>query len=448
MKHRIISAILCLFILLSSASLAGCEDSPVCLPEDSGNESNERISFESDSETGSESESESEAAEILYPFIPITDIDDEFINAQADFSAELFKEIVKQREGNDSLLISPLSVALALAMTANGAQGETLAELEELFGMDIDKLNEELCGFVSGLPTSDDAKLHIANSIWFRDTASLAIKEDFVNTNKHFYNAELRKRPFDSTTVDEINSWVDENTDGMINELLDNIDPSAMFYLINALVFDAKWASQYNEYDIQEDDFTDIYGNITKVNMMYSAESAYISDEHAQGFIKRYKGGYSFVAILPDEDVSVYDYIAELDADKLLSLVRGATFAKVHARLPQFKHEYSIEMTDTLKAMGLEAIFSAHKADLGKMADYSNGDLAVSSVLHKTVIDLTDAGTKAAAVTSVNVYATSASPNVQQPIYITLDRPFVYMIIDNETSLPIFMGTVTEIAGN
>ncbi len=441
-------------MLLSLYSLAGCDaDSPVCLTEgsDEGSitESDSGAELEGNSETESEAESDKggETDGSLYPVMPIFDtVTDEFTLAQTKFSVELFKETLKQRNNNDSLLISPLSVALALAMTANGAQGETLAELEELLGMPIDRLNEEYQSYVAGLPSSDDAKLHIANSIWFRNSDSLSVKEDFINVNKRYYNAEIKKRAFDATTVDEINSWVDENTDGMIKELLDKIDPSAMLYLINALVFDAKWASQYNEYDIQEDEFTDIYGNTTTVNMMYSPESAYICDERSQGFIKRYKGGYSFVAILPGEDISVYDYIAELDASALLSLVKGAKFADVRARLPQFKYEYSSDMTKTLKAMGLNKLFAGPVAELENMGECADGNLAVSGVLHKTVIDLTDAGTKAAAVTAITVYATSASPDTAEPIYITLDRPFVYLIIDNESSLPIFMGAVTEIA--
>lgn len=172
--------------------------------------------------------------------------DDRFIKSQAEFALALFKESMK--DGVNSL-VSPLSVTLALAMTANGADGETLAEMEKLLGGDIpiDELNEYLHTYVSRLPSDEKAKLNIANSIWFKDDEdSLVVNKDFLQRNADYYGASAYKSPFDDSTVGDINGWVDENTDGMIKKLLDNIPEEAVMYLINAICFDAEWSNPFN----------------------------------------------------------------------------------------------------------------------------------------------------------------------------------------------------------
>lgn len=370
---------------------------------------------------------------------------DSFIVAQSNLATNMFKQSVSLREDNKNILISPLSVALALAMTANGASNDTLKEFEELFGLSIEEINAGFKAYVNNLPSSEDSKLHIANSIWFRENG-ISLYDDFIKKNKENFSAEILQRAFDKSTVDEINAWVDENTDGMIDNLIDDIDISVMMYLINALVFDAKWEDQYSDYQVYEDEFTSFDGNIKKVNMMSSQEDLYINDGNAQGFIKRYRDGYSFVALLPNEGISVYDYIAGLDSRQLYGLISDPQYRPVNAELPQFKYEYSLDMADILKAMGLDRTFVGQEADFSKMGVVaSNERLAVSRVLHKTVIELTQAGTKAAAVTAVEIVRESAVIPIIEPINVVLDRPFVYMIIDNNTNLPIFTGVVTDI---
>ena len=370
---------------------------------------------------------------------------DSFIVAQSNLAINMFKQSVSLREDNKNILISPLSVALALAMTANGASNDTLKEFEELFGLSIEEINAGFKAYVNNLPSSEDSKLHIANSIWFRENG-ISLYDDFIEANKENFSAEILQRAFDKSTVDEINAWVDENTDGMIDNLIDDIDVSVMMYLINALVFDAKWEDQYSDYQVYEDEFTSFDGNIKKVNMMSSQEDLYINDGNAQGFIKGYRDGYSFVALLPNEGISVYDYIAELDSRQLYGLISNPQYRPVNVELPQFKYEYSLYMADILKAMGLDRTFVGQEADFSKMGvAASNERLAVSRVLHKTVIELTQAGTKAAAVTAVEIVCESAEIPIIEPINVVLDRPFVYMIIDNNTDLPIFTGVVTDI---
>lgn len=365
--------------------------------------------------------------------------DDRFIKSQAEFGLSLFKKSIDDEKNS---LISPLSVMLALAMTANGAVGETLEEMENVLGGDltIDELNEYLHTYWSLLPSSEKAKLEIANSIWFRDDEyMIRVKEEFLKKNANYYSASLYKAPFDDTTVKDINGWVDEHTDGMINKIIDEIDPFAVMYLINAICFDAKWRAPYSEYSIYEGDFYGLSGTTT-AELMRSEENRYVEDENAVGFIKPYANGYSFMAILPNDGMSLADYIDTLEGDDLVQLYKNAVYHPVNATLPKFKYDYSILLNDILKEMGINKAFGGGFSNIGES---SLGELFINRVIHKTFIEVDNAGTRAAAVTAVEVATESAEPTV--PKTVKLDRPFLYAIVDNATGLPIFIGTVNDI---
>lgn len=368
--------------------------------------------------------------------------DDRFIRSQAEFGLDLFKKSIKDGENS---LVSPLSVMLALAMTANGADGATLAEMEAVLGGDIplDELNEYLHTYWSLLPSSEKAKLNIANSIWFRDNENaITVEKDFLKKNADYYGASAYKSPFDEGTVKDINNWVKYNTDGMIDGILDQIPAEAVMYLINAICFDAEWSSPYDsKYDVREGAFYGLSGTTT-VELMHSNEGRYVSDENACGFIKSYKNGYSFMAILPNEGMSLADYIDTLEGDDLVKLYKNPEYVTVNATLPKFKYEYSVSLNDPLKAMGMKGAFSG---GFGRMGRSAWGELRVGSVLHKTFIEVDNMGTRAAAVTAVEGVPTSAEPII--PKTVRLDRPFLYAIVDNSTGLPIFIGTVNDIEG-
>lgn len=372
--------------------------------------------------------------------------DQAFIDAQMNFALSLFQGSA-EKSGDKNMLISPLSVMLALAMTANGADGETRAEMEALLGgsLTLEELNAYLYGYVQALPCDEKYKVSIANSIWFReDEEAITVEKDFLQTNADYYGAAAYKAPFDDQTVKDINNWVDQNTDGMIKKIVDEIDPSTVMYLINALVFDAEWGLPYCEDDVWDGTFHAIKGEERTVEMMRSEEDIYLDDGSATGFIKRYTGGkYSFVALLPNEGMDLYDYINALTAETLSATLSNAQDAPVIATMPKFSYDYELEMVELLSDMGMASAFGS-VADFSKMGQSAYGNLFIGSVLHKTFITVDERGTKAGAVTSVEVNEESGPPT---EIYtVTLDRPFVYLIIDEQTDLPIFMGAVTDIS--
>lgn len=367
--------------------------------------------------------------------------DDGFIQAYSDFAVRLFQKTAAPEENS---LISPLSVMLALAMTANGADGQTLTEMEGLLGggLPIEELNQYLYTYVQNLSSEKDAKFQAANSIWFRDDERLQVESDFLQTNADYYGAAAYKSPFDQQTVEDINHWVEDHTDGMIKEMVREISDDAVIYLINALVFDAEWETIYKEHEISEGTFTTVKGDQRTVERMHSDESFYLDDGQATGFMKNYKGGrYSFAALLPNEGVSIGEYIASLTGERLTQTIREAEETAVEVNLPKFSYEYMVEMNGALAELGMPTAFDDDAADLSRMGHSTEGNLFIGEVLHKTFIAVDEKGTKAGAATQVVVYDSASIIDHQ----VNLDRPFVYMIVDNATGMPLFVGAVMDI---
>lgn len=371
--------------------------------------------------------------------------DDAFAQSQMRLAVELFQSSVLESK-DENVLISPLSIQLALAMTANGADGNTKAEMEALLGGDIslEDLNEYLYSYVNNLPSAEKYKLQIANSIWFRDDEGrLQVEKDFLQKNADYYRAQAYKAAFDDQTLKDINNWVKDHTDGMIDSILDQIDEDAVMYLINALVFDAEWQHVYDKSDVYKGKFTNINGTEKQIDMMHSEESVYLQDKNTIGFMKPYSGSkYNFAVLLPNEGIDIYEYIAGLTGEELMDTLSTPQLGMVMATLPKFSYEYELTMNDVLKELGMPSAFSGDTADFSKMAHSSRGNIYIGDVLHKTFISVDELGTKAGAVTKVQMNDESAP---MSEWVVTLNRPFVYMIIDNETMLPIFIGTVLDI---
>lgn len=374
--------------------------------------------------------------------------DDSFVSAQNDFAAALFKNSFAEK-GGENTLVSPLSVTLALAMTANGAEGQTLSEMEKLLGGDLSiaQLNDYLKYYVSHLSEDEKCKLKIANSIWFRDDASaISVERQFLQTNADYYGAAAYKEPFDGNTVKDINAWVKSKTDGMIDKIIEEIDQETVMFLINALVFDAEWQTWYGDEDVSERTFRAIDGTQQKnKEFMCSDETAYLEYDGAVGFKKNYWNGYSFAAMLPPEGADFGEFVASLDGAKLKSFIGSTRFRQVKAYLPKFDFDFDIELGETLKAMGISTAFDSAAADFSRLGTSQIGNIHIGSVLHKTHIEVDTKGTKAAAVTAVIMNAGGAMLPPEDEVRIVLDRPFVFMILDNNTGLPVFIGALTSI---
>lgn len=429
-KHQTMLVSLGICSVLLIGALSGCG-----VQEENANSS------DSSSESNI-SNSSGESDEVLYE----NELSPADVSVYTDFAVRLFRESL---EAEKNTLISPLSVINALAMAANGAKGETLSQIENLFGTDITSLSEFLRDYNASLPAGEKYKLHTANSIWLTDDDDFTVDENFLQTGSSLFNAEVYRTAFDASALQEINQWVSENTDDMISEILNEIPDNTVMYLINALAFDAQWQTPYESYTVRNNIFTMEDGTELTVEMMYSTEDILLQDFNednelaAQGFIKYYADEkYALAVLLPEEGTSIADYAASMSGEHLSEILSEASDSQIEAGLPKFETEYFVEMDDILINLGITDAFNPYKADFSGIGSYSDGNFYISRVLHKTYIAVDGEGTRAGASTAVEVQERSMES--LDNVRIILNRPFVYMIIDCEENLPLFMGTVME----
>ncbi len=358
---------------------------------------------------------------------------------------EFSLQILRKSFEDTNLLISPLSIISALGMTTNGAEGETLSQMEVAFGTDISALNDYLKAYIQSLPSSEKYKVNIADSIWINDTESLTVKADFLRKCKDYYAASVFKAPFDATTKDDINAWISQETDGMIDKMLEE-PPSkeTVMYLVNALSFDGEWQEIYKDTQVHEGEFTTSEGAKQKVEFMYSSEGEYLEVENGTGFIKPYKDNkYAFVALLPHENVTMEDFLENLSGETLMNVLAESKSQEVNVQIPKFSTQYEILLNDVLKEIGITDAFDQSRANFSALGKSEEGNIYIDKVLHKTKIEVQEKGTKAGAATVVEMKAECAIE--EPPKSVILDRPFFYMIIDTQQNLPIFMGSLMDV---
>lgn len=356
-----------------------------------------------------------------------------FLNS-SDFAFELIRNTYK----GENIFISPYSVITALALTANGADGETRSEIEDTIGLSVEEMNSLISSYAHRC-----SALNSANSFWMRN-GSFLVKKSFLSNLDMYYNADVYAAPFDDGTLNDINSWVSESTDGMIPEMLSEIDPDTVAFIINTVLFEGKWKTPYKEENNVTRTFTSSDGTETEGDFMCGS-SALVELDCATGIQKRYlSSDLSFVALLPNESFTVKDVIASLDSSELVDAMHkglesaGTRYAV--ASIPKFKSETSLELTSTLASMGISSAFSP-SADFSRITDTI--PLYVSQIMHKTAFEIDEGGTRAAAATVVGIDRGTGKDD--EKIELNFDRPFVYMIV-NSYGFPLFIGVCDSIA--
>ena len=369
-----------------------------------------------------------------------------FKKASADFSLELFNRCIAAKGENANVTVAPMSVMTALSIAANGAKGKTARQMRAVLGdgATMTQINQNLSWYNSRLTNAKKAKLRSANAIWYHKASYLKMRKAFMKAVKRYYQANISSADFsDPATVASINAWVAKQTNNMIKRVLDNLDKQDRIAIVNALYFDAEWADPYERGSAVDAAFRTASGKKRTVQMLHGVERTYIRGKNVTGFMKPYAAGYSYVALLPKKGMSLKEYASTLDGTTFRRLIANATPATVYTALPKYSISYSNdEMEKQLTAMGMTKAF-APDADFTGMATDSTGNLYLGKVVHKTKLRLDEKGTKAAAVTAVVAKANAAfDPDAKS---VTLNRPFIYAIVDNTTKLPVFMGTVNNI---
>ncbi|MCK4631144.1 MAG: serpin family protein [Bacteroidales bacterium] len=362
------------------------------------------------------------------------------------FGINLFKEVLKSEEPEKNVMISPLSVSLALAMTYNGADGDTKEAMEktlELSGFTIDEINENYKILIDALASVDPKVLmSIANSIWYKQT--FEVEQDFININQNYFSAEVSSLDFnDPDAVTTINNWVADKTNDKITEIIDNIPAEAVMYLINAIYFKGIWKYEFDESDTEEKPFYLSDGTTKDVPMMVQEASFnYLSNDIIQAVEMSYgAGNYSMIILLPQSNKTLDDIIDQLSNETWNNWLSEFYEAEeVHIHLPKFKFEYKNKLNDELINMDMGIAFDPDYADFSKINPA--WQLFISKVIHKSFIEVNEEGTEAAAVTAVEISFTSIGDETFIPFYV--NQPFIFAIKEKYTNAIIFMGKVME----
>lgn len=368
----------------------------------------------------------------------LTATERELITASNSFAFGMLREVNGDENGKN-VFISPLSASLALGMTMNGARGQTLDAMRSTLGFGDTPLGEVNAGYLSliellrGLDRRVD--MRIANSVWYR--TGFPVEQTFIDVASTYFDAEVSPLDFASPNARKtINSWVDESTNGRIRELIGDIPPEAVMYLINAIYFKGSWTNGFDRNDTRDDTFTAEDGARVPVKMM-SVESTFAlggGTDYRAVDLPYGNGAFSMTILLPNEGKDVDDILMRLDADEWDTLVNGLHPSSITIMLPRFRLDYEKGLNDALEALGMGIAFTESSDFTG----ISREDPLISRVFQKTFVEVNEEGTEAAAATAVEVQSTSAGPTLR------MDRPFIFAIREHLTGTILFVGKVAK----
>ncbi|MFC1483811.1 serpin family protein [Candidatus Neomarinimicrobiota bacterium] len=375
----------------------------------------------------------------------------ELVSSSDQFGLKLFREIVRQQP-DTNIFISPLSVSMALGMTANGAATTTLEAMRstlELGDLTEEESNAAYESLIELLTTADqEVRFDIANSIWYRDQWSF--NADFLQRCRDYFEAVIQGIDFsDPAAADIINAWVKENTNGKIEEIVGKpINPFAVMFLINALYYKGTWTYEFDPEGTVDDQFTLSDGSHVPCRMMMQeADLLYHETETFQAIDLPYGDGiFSMTILLPKPGISVDTMITALNPGEWASWISQLDTHGVLVELPRFKFRYELVLNETLNALGMGIAFSNLQADFSRMlveADVTIGNIYIGMVKHKTFVQVDEEGTEAAAVTAVVVGVTSEDPG-DGLIHMRIDRPFAFVIRERTSGALLFMGKIVH----
>ncbi len=343
-------------------------------------------------------------------------------------------------------LVSPLSAYLALAMAGEGARGETRAEFEDVLGKNMDITSATI---LAEWPVKEkEATLQIADSLWLR--TGFEANREWTDRIEKEYQARVEGLELSSEDAkSRINQWVSENTEGLIPEMLSQpLGEEVILALINTVYFKGDWKIPFDAEATKKADFRTADGNRIKTDMMalYRENLEYVKGENAEGVLLPYVKGaqgreLAFMALKPLGGMKVRDMVSELDPGTVSDMLKGREARYISLELPKLEIESDLDLKESMKALGLKRVFDEREADLTGMGTAPDGNLYISLLKQKAVLRVDEKGTEAAAATMAGVECSSA---MEEPYLISFDEPFLYMILDVESGVPLFMGIVDQ----
>ena len=366
------------------------------------------------------------------------------ISSSNNFGLEIFQKIVGDEPVSMNVFISPTSLSLALSMTWNGAAGKTkdsmayALRLPLLSDSQINSINQEL---MHGLITADPVvNLTIANSIWYRQ--EFEVEQNFIQVNRDYYDAEVSALDFTASNArDLINNWVENKTNGKIKDLIDEIKPTDLMYLIDAIYFKGTWKIAFDKDKTADALFTLSDGNQKTVQMMNMKDTiGYFENDLFQAAELEYgTGNFSMIVLLPKNNHVPGDILSEMTPENWQNWISSFSAHEVGIKLPKFKFDYDKKLNDILTEMGMGIAFSDN-ADFTRIN--SGGNLLIDLVKQKTFVDVNEEGTEAAAATVVVVAPTAII--LDSTKYMSVDHPFIFAIREKSTNSIVFLGRVAD----
>lgn len=369
--------------------------------------------------------------------------DDDFTETYDTFAFKLLKSMYS--EDGKNVVVSPLTVAMTTSMIANGADGLTLNEMKNLLGrpMNISDLNVYFHTYKDRLVNTEQSKLVWESALWFNSDKNCMPNQELLQANADYYGADAFRDDFASDmSMQNINNWISNKTNQKIEYIVDKISSDSPMCVVNATDFEADWSKPYSYDQVKDGTFKDNAGNETTTQMMSSFEYIYLEDDLGKGFIKYYSGdNYAFIALRPDDYVSLSSYIDHLAVGgKLKYMLKWQKKEVVSATIPKFECEYTGGLADTIKSIGVGSAFDSNKAELSSLGT-SDDNLYVGDIYTRTILRVTEKGTSKGTAASIG----SSNDTAAKTHVITLDRPFVYMVVDCNNYLPIIIGAVNTV---
>ncbi len=373
------------------------------------------------------------------------------IHANNQFAFNFLHASIQQDSAQTNKLISPLSIYIALSMVYNGAGSATkdsMTETLKLAGISISDLNAVCKSLITQLPQEDNkVQFSIANSIWYRQNDFQPLPS-FVNILQTYYNATAQPLNFnDPSAVNSINNWAALKTNKKIPEIIDNISPDDLMYLINAIYFKGAWQYAFNLSDTYNGNFYLLNGSKTTVPFMRQELKANTYTDSLFSMIELPYGSgktYSMYIILPNQQQQPAGRFASLINETVLeNAISKMNFSSIQLNVPKWEYSYAVnDMRPALSMLGMRITFN-DSADFSAMFNPGQAKPYITKAIHKTYIKVNEEGTEAAAVTAIGIGVTA-----YQPLVFKADHPFLYTIIEKQTGAILFAGIVNDPSKN
>lgn len=376
---------------------------------------------------------------------PVSNSAEALVATSNSFAIDLFRSIHQQKSG-DNIFMSPLSVDIALHMAVNGASGETREVMKKTLGvadLSDEEVNDAAKSLIEQLLNMDqEVALAIANAIWFRDAFTL--QPGFDELIRKYYDGRMEGLNFDDSEAKEtINQWVENQTQGKIKDLVQQIKDTDVMFLINAIYFKANWQYQFDPSETRDDPFYLADGASVSVPMMAN-EGAKVNYKYEEGLqlveLPYGNGQFSMVILLPQDENTVANLMNSLTVDQLNGWLQQMDTLTTHLMMPRFKTDFKLNLSDVLKGMGMELPFTTDANFGGFFNEIPGEKLYMDRVIHQAFIEVNEEGSEAAAATAVAIGVESV--NLERPDMIIVNRPFAYFIREKHTNALLFAGTL------